>query len=218
LGEALVITNYLQNQSPTKVVTNNITPYEIWFCHKPILSHLQIFGCKAYAFIDKNKLDFHTIECIFLGYLEESKAYQLMKHEKYGIFIFRDVIIYENPIKVINSIIEENDPNPLLDVNFFQINITSPQTSTIAGATTNKQPLTLNLVQQAPSLTTQILTHLPLDSNFPLPNETLETFLEFSIDENHLPQEAIYSHSINQPPNPSSSHIRPKRTMKVPTR
>jgi hypothetical protein len=41
-GETLLITNYLQNQSPTKVVPNNITLYEIWFDHKPILSHLQI--------------------------------------------------------------------------------------------------------------------------------------------------------------------------------
>jgi hypothetical protein len=47
LGETLLITNYLQNQSPTKVVSNNITPYEIWFGHKPILSHLQFFGCKG---------------------------------------------------------------------------------------------------------------------------------------------------------------------------
>jgi hypothetical protein len=74
-GEALLITNYLQNQSPTKVIPNNITPYEIWFGHKSILSHLQIFGCKAYALIHKDKhqkLDFHTIECIFLGYSEKS--------------------------------------------------------------------------------------------------------------------------------------------------
>jgi len=41
-GKALLTTNYLQNQSPTKVVPNNITLYEIWFGHKPILSHLPI--------------------------------------------------------------------------------------------------------------------------------------------------------------------------------
>ncbi len=38
-GGALLITNYLQNQSPTKVVPYSITPYEIWFGHKPIISH-----------------------------------------------------------------------------------------------------------------------------------------------------------------------------------
>jgi hypothetical protein len=141
-----------------------------------------------------------------------------MKLENYGIFISRDVIFYEVPIKVIDSIIEEKDPNRLLDVNFFQINATSPQTSTIASATTNKQPLTLNLVQQVLSLTTQILTHLPLDSSLPLPIETLETFSKLFIDEDHLPQEAISSHLIIQPPNLSSGHIQPKRTMKVPIR
>jgi hypothetical protein len=46
--------NYLQNQSPTKVMPNNITLYEIWAGHKPILSHLPIFGCKAYALIHKD--------------------------------------------------------------------------------------------------------------------------------------------------------------------
>jgi hypothetical protein len=141
-----------------------------------------------------------------------------MKCEKYGIFISRDVIFYEVPIKVTNSIIEEKDPNLLVDVNFFQINTTSPQTSIIANATTNRQPLTLNLVQQVPSLTTQILTHLPLDSSLPLPNEPLETFSKISIDEDHLPQEAISSHSICQPPSPSSGHFQPKRTVKVLTR
>jgi hypothetical protein len=126
--------------------------------------------------INSKKLDFHTIECIFLGYSEGSKAYRLMKRENYGIFISHDVIFYEVSTKVTYSIIEEKDLNPLLDVNFFQINITSPQTSTIASATTNnRQPLTLNLVQQVPSLTTQILTHLLLNSSLPLPNETLET-------------------------------------------
>jgi hypothetical protein len=179
------------------------------------------FGYKAYAFIHKykhQKLDFHTIESIFLGYSEESKAHWLMKLENYGIFISHDVIFYEVPIKVIDSIIEEKDPNPLLDVNFFQINATSPQTSTIATAITNKQPLTLNLVQQVLSLTTQILTHLPLDSSLPSPIETLETFSKLFIDEDHLPQEAISSHLIIQPPNLSSGRIQPKRTMKVPIR
>jgi hypothetical protein len=140
-----------------------------------------------------------------------------MKHENYGIFISHDVIFYEVPIKITDSIIEKKDPNLLLNVNFFQINTTSPQTSTIASATTNKQPLTFNSIQQVHSLTTQILSHLPLDSSLPLPNETPKTFSELSIDEDHLPQEAISSHSINQPPNPSSSHIEPKRIVKVPT-
>jgi hypothetical protein len=99
-------------------VPNNITLYEIWFGHKPILSQLPFFGCKAYALIHKNvcqKLDSHTIECIFLEYSEKSKAYQLMKLDNYGIVIFHKV-----PIKVKDSIIKEYDRNPFLDVNFFK--------------------------------------------------------------------------------------------------
>lgn len=86
------------------------------------------------------------IQLNVLGYSKESMAYRLMKCENYDIFISHDVIFYEVPIKVTYSIIEEKDPNPLLDVNFFQINTTSPQTSTIATTITNRQLLTLNLV------------------------------------------------------------------------
>jgi hypothetical protein len=49
------------------------------FCHT-----YNFLVARAYALIQKykhQKLDFHTIECIFLGYSKESKAYQLMKRE-----------------------------------------------------------------------------------------------------------------------------------------
>ena len=49
-GEAF-LTNYLQDKSPTKSVSQNKTPFELWFHRQPNLSFLRIFGCKAHVLI-----------------------------------------------------------------------------------------------------------------------------------------------------------------------
>jgi hypothetical protein len=54
-GEALLTTNYLQNRSPTKVVTTNRMPYGLWFGRQPNLFYLKVFGCKTHVFIHKEK-------------------------------------------------------------------------------------------------------------------------------------------------------------------
>ena len=57
-GEAINTAIYLQNRLPTK--SSDVTPYERWMDEKPNLSHLRIFGCKAYAYVNKTnrgKLD-----------------------------------------------------------------------------------------------------------------------------------------------------------------
>lgn len=51
---ALITPNYLQNQSPTKSLEKSKTTYELWIGHKPNISHLKFFGCKAYALIHKD--------------------------------------------------------------------------------------------------------------------------------------------------------------------
>ncbi|XP_047257668.1 TMV resistance protein N-like [Capsicum annuum] len=46
--EAVTTAVYLINISPTKVVMNR-TPYKAWKGRKPLVSHLKVFGCLAYA-------------------------------------------------------------------------------------------------------------------------------------------------------------------------
>lgn len=97
-GEVLNTTNYLQNRSPTKVIPHRKTCIEVWIRKKPDLSHLKIFGSKAFALIQKDhrsKLDHHTIECTFLGYSDESKAYRLMRKYDKGLLISWDGIFKE---------------------------------------------------------------------------------------------------------------------------
>jgi len=80
--------------SPTKANYNETTPYEFWFGHQLNLSHFKIFGCKFHAFIHKEtrwNLDTHSTQCIFLGYNDESKAYNLMTTIGCQVLISKDV-------------------------------------------------------------------------------------------------------------------------------
>jgi hypothetical protein len=100
-GETLNTTNDLQNKSPAKAL-NNKTPFEIWYgILKPTLTHLKFFGYKAFTLIptkNRQKLDPHFIECIFLGYSEKSKTYRLMDKSNRRIIISRDVLFDESSI------------------------------------------------------------------------------------------------------------------------
>ena len=53
---AVATAAYLRNQTPTRSLKGKTTPYEKWYGNKPVLSHLRVFGCMAYAYIpDANR-------------------------------------------------------------------------------------------------------------------------------------------------------------------
>jgi hypothetical protein len=81
----------------------------VW--NQPNLSHLQIFGRKVHVLIHKKKYKLHTrfIKFIFLGYSEESKAYQFMTTSSKNILMSKDVILYELHLKTINDVIQQHD-------------------------------------------------------------------------------------------------------------
>ncbi|GBO07412.1 Retrovirus-related Pol polyprotein from transposon TNT 1-94 [Araneus ventricosus] len=96
-AEAAMTATYLQNRLPTK--PKRKTPYELWTNHKPNLSHIRVFGCKAYAYIQKQKrgkLDSKAVEGIFLGYDYRSKGYRIYLGDN-KIMISRTVKFIENP-------------------------------------------------------------------------------------------------------------------------
>ncbi len=71
---------YINNQCPTKALDSK-TPQEAWTGAKLDVSHLRVFGCKAFAHIPnekRSKLESKSIPCVFLGYCEGTKAYRLM--------------------------------------------------------------------------------------------------------------------------------------------
>ena len=79
---------------PTLVLDNK-SPLEVMFKTPPDYSFLRIFCCSCFPNIrpyNKNKLQFCTIECTFLGYSFNHKGYECLDPNG-RIFIFRNVIL-----------------------------------------------------------------------------------------------------------------------------
>lgn len=97
-AEAIYTAVYCKNRSPT-IALNKKTPIEVWTGDKPDLSHMRIFGCRAFVHIPKcqrKKWDNKAKEMIFVGYSVESKGYRLMDPNTSAITEARDVIFIED--------------------------------------------------------------------------------------------------------------------------
>ena len=93
-GYAVLYAVYIINRTPTCVIKGNLTPFEAYTGNKPSISHVRIFGCKAFAHVPhekRQKLDAKTIECTHLGYSEHKRAYILLHRPSGRIFESRDV-------------------------------------------------------------------------------------------------------------------------------
>ena len=88
---------YILNRVPSKRSIK--TPYELWNQRTPKLDYLRIWGCRAIVRLPeskKRKLGDKGIECIFLGYAQNSKAY-------------RFIVVQPNDLISVNTIIESRD-------------------------------------------------------------------------------------------------------------
>ena len=77
-GEALATQIHVWNRLSTSSL-KGMTPYEAWFQCKPNVSHLRVWGCLAYVFIQKDKrhsLQPHMEKCVFMGYPSGYKGWQ----------------------------------------------------------------------------------------------------------------------------------------------
>jgi len=73
---AFLTANHIKNRCWHSAI--KMTPYEKFFGLKPDISHMRIFGCTAYAFIEKEKrrkLDSRSQKGILLGYSTNSKTF-----------------------------------------------------------------------------------------------------------------------------------------------
>jgi hypothetical protein len=96
-GEAMLTACYILNRVPNK--RNKMTPYELWKKRKPNLNNLRVWGFRAIVKVPepkRKKLGEKGVECVFLGYAENSKAYRFM-------------IIESNDSYPINMVIESRD-------------------------------------------------------------------------------------------------------------
>jgi hypothetical protein len=88
---------YLVNQSPSSILDDK-TPHEVWTGKKPSLEHLRVFGCDAYVHVPKenrSKLDNKAKKCIFIGYKDGVKSYNIWNPETKKTFYSRDVVFRE---------------------------------------------------------------------------------------------------------------------------
>jgi len=77
-GEAPAPQIYIWNRLPTSSL-KRMTPHEVWFKRKPDISHLRVWGCLAYVFIQKDKrrsLESHMEKCVFVGYPSGYKGWK----------------------------------------------------------------------------------------------------------------------------------------------
>jgi hypothetical protein len=88
---------YLVNRSPSSALDDK-TPQEVWTGKKPSLTHLKVFGCDAYVHVpkeNKSKLDKKAKKCIFIGYKDGLKGYNIWNIETKKVVYIRDVVFRE---------------------------------------------------------------------------------------------------------------------------
>jgi hypothetical protein len=81
--EAVGTTCYLVNRSPSSTLDDK-NPNEVWSGKKPSLQHLRVFGCDDYVHVPKeyrSKLNNKAEKCIFIGYKDGVKRYELWNLE-----------------------------------------------------------------------------------------------------------------------------------------
>ena len=85
------------------------TPFEAYFEHKPDVSNFRVFESTAWARIPLYKRKYlqpQNIECMFIGYLEDSKGYKFLNIRTKQIFIDRSVR-FEEPLQDVELVEEE---------------------------------------------------------------------------------------------------------------
>ena len=96
-GEVVLCATYIRNCCPC-YVTNNTTPYELWYDKLPTVQHFRVLGSKCYALIPKqqrNKLGARSWKCIFLVILILPKHTKIYDEEAYKFNLSRDVIFLQ---------------------------------------------------------------------------------------------------------------------------
>jgi len=96
--EAISHATQLVNRSPTRP-NNGITPEVQYTGTISDISNLRIFGCIALMYIPKEnrrKLDSRSMQCLFLGFDGETKAYRLFDRSRQKVLISHDVVFDES--------------------------------------------------------------------------------------------------------------------------
>lgn len=96
--EAIGTAAYLRNRVPNRGILNT-TPYSEWYGRKPDVSHLRVFGAKAFVHIPnamRRKMDPKSRKAIFVGYDRlTDKVYRVFDPVKKIVERVSDVVIQD---------------------------------------------------------------------------------------------------------------------------
>lgn len=83
---------YTINRLYTPLLSHE-SPFEKLFHASPDYTFLKVFGCACFPFLrpySKNKFNFHSSKCLFLGYGDIHKGYKYL-HQNGKVYISRNV-------------------------------------------------------------------------------------------------------------------------------
>jgi len=85
---------YLVSRSPSSTL-DDMTPHNVWTSKKTSLTHFKVFGCDSYVHVlkeNKSKMDKKAKRCIFIGYKDGMKGYNLWNLETKKVLYSLDVV------------------------------------------------------------------------------------------------------------------------------
>jgi hypothetical protein len=102
-ADAVSTTAYLINRGPSVPLGHRL-PEEVWSGNEVNLSHLKVFGCVSYVYIESNarsKLDAKSRKCYFIGYGDEAFGYRFWDDQNRKIIrsrnvTFNEMVVYKN--------------------------------------------------------------------------------------------------------------------------
>lgn len=107
---------FLTNRTITTAVSADRTPFEIWHFRKPSISHLRVFGCKAYRLIRKelrsSKFEPVSSEGILVGFDQDNFNYQIFDLTSQKIIMSHDVTFDESQFPYSTSTPNQNHNDP----------------------------------------------------------------------------------------------------------
>ena len=92
---------YIQNKKPSHVILGDKTLEEVFTRKKPAVDHMRIFGTPVYIHVPKEKrakLEPSGKKGIFVGYIDNSKAYCIYVPGQRYIEVSPDVIFHEEAL------------------------------------------------------------------------------------------------------------------------
>ena len=97
-AEALSTANCVLNRSPSTALNSRI-PCKMFNGYTPNVQYFEVFDSNSFIHVPKNKrskLDFKSNICIFLGYGNNRKGFQIYNQQSKRIIYTRDIIFNES--------------------------------------------------------------------------------------------------------------------------